>query len=88
MYESWVIDASLGDGDPPYCFIPIIFDESGNVESLVVGVNYISTEPPEGGYFVGVVHENGQKATDTWCAEHEEFLQDLAARRGYVCDAS
>jgi len=81
-HEFWVIDASMGDGTPPYCFIPVEFDEAGEVKAFVIGMNYISTEPPDGTYFIGVIHEDGQDATDAWCAERDEFLQDLFKRRG------
>lgn len=75
--EFFVLDASIDDGDGIHCFVPVTFDDAGEVESLVLGMNYISRDPPSRGVFVGVVHLDGDEACDKWCRENGEELERL-----------
>ena len=81
--DIYVLDASMDASDMGmFCFCPVELDDNGEVKSIIVGMNYISTEPPENSKFLGVVHEEGQGACDKWCKEHDDLILDLRKRFG------
>lgn len=75
-FEQWVIDASCSPRGGLYCFVPVRFSDTGPAE-FIVGMMYLSDAQPEGGEFVGVIHEDGSDAVEAWCKEHEEFIDGL-----------
>lgn len=77
--ECFVMDATLDSGDGLHCFVPITFDANGEVESLVVGMNYVSPDPPERGRFLGIVHMDGQDAVDEWVSANTGEYERLRA---------
>lgn len=79
--EAYVLDASSSHSGL-FCFCPVEFDDQGEVESIVFGLSLLSTEPPSGSRFVGVVHEAGQEAVEQWCEENQEIVDDLRSRFG------
>lgn len=82
MSEPYVLDCTLETGaDGLYCFCPVETDEGGEITSIVVGLNYLSTSPPDRGRFIGVVHADGQEACDAWCASHQDVIDRLVAER-------
>lgn len=76
--EPYVLDATLDYGDGLHCFCPVVLDEEGIVESIVVGLNFISTDPPKGGRLVGIVHMDGNDAVNAWCDQNRDELDRLA----------
>lgn len=86
MWENWVIDATmptLKDAPGAFTFIPVEGELGSGKETYVVGMNYISTEPPDDGNLVGIIHEDGQEAVDAFCRQQAEHLGPL----GFVfCD--
>lgn len=80
--ETYILDASHEIGGGLFCFCPVEFSPEGKFEGIVTGLNFLSTEPPEGSRFYGVTHEAGQAACERWCDEHAETVDDLRHRFG------
>lgn len=79
--EPYILDCTLDPGDGLHCFCPVELDDEGNVVSVVTGLNYLSTDPPEAGRLIGVVHLDGQEMCDQWCAVNEAELTRLFGDR-------
>lgn len=79
MSAAYVLDATLDEPGAPHCFVPVELGPDGEVESIVFGMNYLSSDPPNGGRFVGVIHADGQEAVDAWCEANQEEVDRLAA---------
>lgn len=75
--EAYVLDATLAGPNGMFCFCPVELDEEGNVESVIIGLNFLSTQPPVGSRLIGITHEGGQEACEEWCAEHADELEKL-----------
>ena len=77
--ECFVLDATREPGDGLHCFVPIRYAPDGSVESIVIGLNYLSPDPPERGRFVGIIHEDGQEACDAWVEANTDEYERLRA---------
>lgn len=75
---NFVVDVTFG-GDGIFCFVPVEFGPGGEVESLLIGMNYLSSEPPHGGRVVGIIHSDGDDAVETWIAGHPVEYARIAA---------
>jgi len=60
-----------------HCFVPVTFGPDGEIDSIVLGMNYITSEPP--GRLVGVIHADGQEACDAWCDANQDEIERLFA---------
>ncbi len=78
MFENWVLDATFHkEGEPFLCFIP--YEADG---TLVTGMNILSdVEHFDQGNIVGIVHLDGQKQCDDWCATHPDIVQSIQKKR-------
>lgn len=73
MFDKWMIDASMSR-DGMLCFCPVELDEAGEVTNFVVGMNFISDKPPQGGECIGIFHPDGQQAADEWYDANKDSL--------------
>lgn len=85
VHDYYVLDASFDSDDCFFCFCPaeVEFEPEFKITEVVTGLSFLSTQPPEGSRFVGVIHQDGQDACEAWCEAHQEALDDLKARFGY-----
>ena len=76
----WVADVS---GDL-VVFYPIDGDFDGEF-CLIVGMAFVSDEPPPDGRLVGIVHPDGQEAVEEWCRDNHALVERWRrlARRHY-----
>ncbi len=75
-FKEWVVDASFGCQDGAFCFIPVEGHETDNPQ-FVVGMNYISSKPPDGARLVGIVHPDGDEAVEQFGAKYIETLMPM-----------
>ena len=47
-WDYWMIDASMSDTRRGRCLCPVELDKRGEVENIVIGMNYIGDKPPRG----------------------------------------
>ena len=77
----WALDASMGVRDGAFCFCPVELDADGNIENVVTGLTVVSDQPPRGGQMIAVVHQDGQRAVEDFCAEHKAEIDRLFLAR-------
>ena len=65
--SAYVIDVTLADGDGVHCFVPVEFDEHGEVETIVIGMNYLTSLDGGPRPIVGIIHSDGDEAVEAWC---------------------
>lgn len=80
--DLYVIDARGGRSDGLFIFNPVELNEAGEIIAVVSGLNFLSTEPPDGAFFGGVTHPDGQEACEAFVEEHRAAIEDLKERRG------
>lgn len=68
----WVIDASVSD-PPLLAFCPL--EEDG---AVVVGLTFVSTEPPNGERVVGVFHPDGADQALEWLTDNSADIDHLS----------
>jgi len=77
MWENWVIDVTLYQGDGIFCFVPVE-DMGTDYPKFVVGVNLLTTiEDFKQGKIVGFIHEAGQDAVDKFVAAHPAAISAI-----------
>lgn len=82
LSNAYVVDVTLADGDRGHCFVPVEFGPDGEVETIVLGMNYLTTEPPHGGTVVGIIHSDGEQAVEAWIEEHPTEYVEISAMTG------
>lgn len=76
--REWIIDADMSrDGMLAFC--PIERDEYGEIVSVVSGLTFIGSEPPNGERCLGVWSEDGEEAAGAFAnlPENREALTAL-----------
>ena len=69
----WVLDATMGW---PFVFCPVeLDDETGEITTIVTGMNYLGDPPP--GEVIAIIHENGQSAVEEFCRRYAAELQEM-----------
>lgn len=77
MWNDWVIDATMDNGDGLLCFIPVEGIDTDN-PVFVTGMNYLTdVKGFDKGKIRGVIHADGQAAVEKWCKEHPEIQEAL-----------
>lgn len=71
-----VIDATMGCQGGAFTFCPIDGDINGAF-SVVTGMNFISSRPPEGMKLVAVIHADGNAAVEAFCKQYRNELAAL-----------
>jgi ethanolamine utilization microcompartment shell protein EutL len=80
--SDYVLDCTFGiESGLLLAFCPAEYADDGTVQSVTIGITYLSTSPPDGSRFVGVFHSDGQEACDAWCADNQDIIDRLVAER-------
>lgn len=76
--ETFVIDVTLLEpGGEIFCFCP--YDVEADV--VVIGMNYLSHEPPPGcKRVVGLIHTHGEAELDRWIDNNSNYYRSLVER--------
>lgn len=77
-WKHWACDCSF----TPAVWVPVELDESGDITSIVTGMNLLSDRCP--GECIAVIHEDGQEAVEAWMAvpENMAWLEAAAGPTG------
>ena len=75
-----VIDASFEPVGEAFTFCPIEGDINTNDYKVVTGMNYVSSDPPNGVKLVAIIHPDGQEAVLDFCDKHETLLDSMKNR--------
>lgn len=73
--ENVVIDASMSY-DGFLCFCPIEGDLDGEY-SIITGMNYLTNELRPHWKLVAIIHPDGRRAVEEWCAANKDLLDGL-----------
>jgi hypothetical protein len=71
MLKTWLLDVTNGVNEMP-CFCP--YEEETGM--IMTGLMLVQPRCP--GELVGVFHEGGQEAADTWCQENRDWHERYA----------
>lgn len=70
-----VINASFAV-EELFCFNPVILHTSGEIKEVLEKQYFLEFAPPADVTIVGVIHEDGIKAANRWCEQHEAKLTE------------
>ncbi len=87
MEREWVIDADMSrDGFLAFC--PIKRDSNGEITSIITGMTFHGTEPPNGEKCLGIWSEEGGEEGAGEFARREENRDVLVALGMLACKES